>query len=87
MRRLQAMPINLQSIIISNYHKIEKWSKKVFLKLLNLQAKPKFLKISKPAGICWGTPFVRNSSWGTLQSWMIPDKYVACIVIQNMPVK
>ena len=25
-----------------------------------------FLKISKPAGIWWGTPFLGNSSWGAL---------------------
>ena len=28
-----------------------------------------FLKISKPAGIWWGTPFVRKSSWGALHQW------------------
>ena len=47
-----------------NYYKIGNLSKKVFLKL---QARKDFLKISKPAEIWWGTPFVRNNSWGTLQ--------------------
>ena len=32
----------------------------------NLQARNDFLKVSKSAGIWWGTPFLGNSSWGAL---------------------
>ena len=34
-----------------------------------------FLKICEPAGIWWGTAFLRNSSWGTLQR-LVTTKWV-----------
>ena len=40
----------------------------------NLQARRHFLKISKPAGNWWGTPFLGNSSWGALHSSHIVEK-------------
>ena len=59
----KSVKIDFQLIIYIDYYKIKKL-KKVFIQV-SLQARNNFLKIFKPAGICSGTPFVRNSSWVT----------------------
>ena len=43
--------------------KIKKLSKRCFS---NLEARKDFLIIYKLVGLCLGTPFVRNNSWGAL---------------------
>ena len=70
---MQAITIYFQLIILINYYKIRKFIKKrCSSNCKNLQARKNFLKISKPAEIWWGTPFMRNSSWGTLHlSWKL----------------
>ena len=66
-RQLQVITINLQE---KSFHKLfqnnEIYQKMCSSNCKNLKARKNFLKISKPAEIRWGTPFVRNSSWGTL---------------------
>ena len=61
--QLQAGLIIFEIIILnSNYENEEIIKKGVPKSAKNLQARMIFLKVSKPAGIEWGTAFLRNSS-------------------------
>ena len=84
MRQLQLITIILQLIILIIV------TKKEIIKNVvpqnakkKLQVRKNFLNIPNPAGICWETPFVINSPWGTLRFLQAMSSQYYCFIWES----